>query len=381
MFGDDLQIADAIKNFMLQNLTSEGAIKTAEYFDQLIAKLSFAHVGFSGFLGFLLTLILLLRNIEIVFNKIWEIEATRSMLSRLIFFWTILTLGFFLLSLVLGALTNLHLGESSVKNFIFGFFDGSYLSSQSTSLIIFSFLVILYRVVPNCFVSFRAVFIGAGISAIVFHYAKLFFAMYLKNMSNFENIYGALGALPATLIWLYICWLIVLCGGVITCRIDKGWTVDEYYKKKGALVKDRLNDMKTRTILPIVLLIHIYFKFLNKLGAENNGFDFCKKFKCPKFWICEALLHLVENKLICTSKNIVDEYDDDFLFQKFYPAMPAEAMTLEILNSKVYTSNRHVLNLWQDSFGEEYTNIIKTIITTPNKDVKDVNLKDLLIKK
>jgi len=36
---------------------------------------------------------------------------------------------------------------------------------------------------------------------------------------TYEVVYGALAALPVFLIWIYLCWLIVLAGAAITATL------------------------------------------------------------------------------------------------------------------------------------------------------------------
>ena len=40
-------------------------------------------------------------------------------------------------------------------------------------------------------------------------------------MPTYELVYGALAALPVFLIWIYLCWLIVLAGAAITATLTE----------------------------------------------------------------------------------------------------------------------------------------------------------------
>jgi membrane protein len=53
----------------------------------------------------------------------------------------------------------------------------------------------------------------------VFEGAKHGFAVYVKNVSTYELVYGTLAALPVFLIWIYVSWLIVLAGAAITATL------------------------------------------------------------------------------------------------------------------------------------------------------------------
>ena len=80
-------------------------------------------------------------------------------------------------------------------------------------------LALLYAMVPNRRVPWRHAFAGALPAALAFEAAKHAFAAYVKNVPTYELVYGTLAALPVFLIWIYVCWLIVLAGAAITATL------------------------------------------------------------------------------------------------------------------------------------------------------------------
>ena len=72
---------------------------------------------------------------------------------------------------------------------------------------------------PNRRVPWRHAFAGAFAAALAFEGAKHGFAVYVKNVPTYELVYGTLAALPVFLIWIYVCWLIVLAGAAITATL------------------------------------------------------------------------------------------------------------------------------------------------------------------
>jgi membrane protein len=49
--------------------------------------------------------------------------------------------------------------------------------------------------------------------------AKHAFAWYLTRVNNYQLIYGAVAALPVFLLWIYLCWVIVLAGAAISATV------------------------------------------------------------------------------------------------------------------------------------------------------------------
>ena len=80
-------------------------------------------------------------------------------------------------------------------------------------------LALLYAVVPARRVRWRHALAGGAAAAVAFESAKYGFAFYLTRVPTYEAVYGALAALPVFLIWIYLCWLIVLAGAAMTATL------------------------------------------------------------------------------------------------------------------------------------------------------------------
>jgi membrane protein len=79
----------------------------------------------------------------------------------------------------------------------------------SLSVLAFS---LIYIVVPNCYVPWRAGVFGAVVAATLFEIAKFGFTWFVSNLSSYQLIYGAFAAIPLFLLWIHISWLITLFG-------------------------------------------------------------------------------------------------------------------------------------------------------------------------
>ena len=84
--GDSNSFYLFIKNTILQRLTEGSGNELTQIMDSFVTKINTAKLGISGIAGFIVTLILLLRNIELTLNKIWDIKKERSLMSRFIKF-------------------------------------------------------------------------------------------------------------------------------------------------------------------------------------------------------------------------------------------------------------------------------------------------------
>jgi membrane protein len=79
----------------------------------------------------------------------------------------------------------------------------------------------LYVLVPNYRVRLRHGLIGSLFATLMFELAKRGFAFFVAHFSAYKTIYGAVAALPVFLIWIYLSWIIILAGAVLTATLPE----------------------------------------------------------------------------------------------------------------------------------------------------------------
>jgi len=77
----------------------------------------------------------------------------------------------------------------------------------------------LYRYVPNTHVRWSHALIGGLFVAIGFNVAKALLGWYFASMSTYSVIYGTFATVPILLIWVYVAWVIVLLGAVVSAYL------------------------------------------------------------------------------------------------------------------------------------------------------------------
>jgi membrane protein len=157
-------------------------------------------------------------------NRAWNVEpdphqgGIKTFLTKRLFsFGMILVVAFFLLvSLAVSAALS-GLGDR------LGIFLPAGLSEPVLQLLnlVVSLAVItllfgaLFKVMPDAKISWRSVWIGAGVTALLFVLGKFLIGFYL-GQSNPGQAYGAAGSLAVLLLWIYYSSIILLFGAEFT---------------------------------------------------------------------------------------------------------------------------------------------------------------------
>ncbi|QLG89724.1 YihY family inner membrane protein [Chitinibacter bivalviorum] len=221
------EISSKFRGFIITNLVPDAAGKVVGVYMRQFAENADRLTTF-GMIGLVATALLLMLTIEKTFNTIWRVQRQRKLLSRTLTYWATLTLAPLLIGLSL-SLTN---WLSNQAGSIAGGLDVEFIKLGPWFLV-FGSLSLLYLVLPNCFVPRNHAFTAALIASILLELMKLLFAQYIKQFGTYKLVYGAFASFPIFLLWLYLCWVIVLAGAVMSATLsywhNDGWRWDDHH--------------------------------------------------------------------------------------------------------------------------------------------------------
>lgn len=279
--------------------------------------------GTVGFFGLVVIVLMLFKTVEDTFNEIWGVRSGRSLVMRVVYYWTILTLGavlFFASVTLLGAGAFLTVFEDAVSHLPFS--DQVALALQ-WSLPAFSFtllvvlLTVFYRVIPHTRVFWRAAFIGALVVASLLMLNNYLAFLYVRRVILTESLYGSLGFPLVVMFGLYIFWLYVLIGGQISYAVQ-----NVHFRNSQAAWGKLSEAMRERLMLLVLLTICRRFQdCLPPVAASHLG----TMIKVPTQILNECLNRLVDLKLISPLPPPKEDDSADLLYQ---PARPLNRITL-----------------------------------------------------
>ncbi len=229
------ELQQSIEQFVYSNFVPAAGDVVQLYLSGFVANASKMSAVAISFL--FVAALLLISSIDSTFNKIWRVNDKRRTITSFAMYWMVLTLGPILVGASI-ALSSYLMSIVSVDEYdVLGLSDILLrMLPLFTSIVAF---VILYTAVPNKAVPFKYAISGAVLAGVLFELAKKVFALYITAFPSYQVIYGALATIPIIFLWVYVSWLIVLVGALLTVSLQE---YSELKASKLTISEQPLND-------------------------------------------------------------------------------------------------------------------------------------------
>ena len=210
------QMEAQLQRWLIESLIpSSIASQVLGYITQFSTKAS--RLGLAGLSFLLVTALALILTMDRTLNNIWRVRRLRPLGQRVLIYWAAITLG----PVVLGAslaLTSYVMSASG--GLVRAVPDGLRLLFDSIEFLVLALgMAALYHYVPNTPVKWRHAWVGGLFVAAGIEIAKRALALYLTNVPTYSVLYGAFATLPILLVWMYVAWVVVLLGAVVTAYL------------------------------------------------------------------------------------------------------------------------------------------------------------------
>ena len=160
--------------------------------------------------------VMLALTIDRAFNRIWRVQQPRPLVQRLLVYWAVLTVGPLLLGASLYATSWM---VTTALGFIReGRAEGPLLKVIAL-LLTCTAAAFVYRTVPNRKVQAADAAVGGILAGLAFEAMKSGFAAFVGSVGGYRSVYGAFAGVPLFLLWLYLSWIVVLGGAVVTATL------------------------------------------------------------------------------------------------------------------------------------------------------------------
>ena len=277
-------------------------------------------VGVAGVVSLIIIVIQLFTSVETSFNEIWGVKRGRSWLLRIVFYWTVLTLGavlFFASLTGLSAASVMGIVQSSLELEDSSMLIVRRLLQAGSVAVLVGMLTVFYRTVPNTHVWWRAAVVGAFVVTVLLIVNNALAFLYLKRVLLQKTLYGSLGLVPVLMFGLYIFWLFVLIGGLVSYAVQNA-----NFRNSQAAWGRLSGAIKERLSLAVFLTIGRRFQSCEQpyKATELGGI-----LKVPTQLLNACLGRLVGMNLVAPIPPTVDEDSMDYRYQ---PARPLTALTL-----------------------------------------------------
>lgn len=206
-----------IKRFILSNMMPETGGKMITRYMAQFAE-SAARLTAVGIVFLALTAMLMMHTIDSAFNMIWRVSRPRALVQRVLVYWAALTLA----PLLIG-------GSLSLTSWLAGVSAGHARQISEIGVIVLKVAPValttlafslLFRVVPNRYVSLSHAFIGGVVASAAFESMNRAFAFYIAHFPTYKLVYGAFASIPIFLLWVYLSWLTILAGALIAASLS-----------------------------------------------------------------------------------------------------------------------------------------------------------------
>lgn len=207
---------DVLQKWLIESLIPDNiARQVLGYLTQFAGQAS--KLGVAGVALLFATALALIFTIDRTLNGIWRVRQTRPFGQRVLVYWVAITLG----PLLLGISLSITSYAISASRGMVGVMPGGVqllLDALQFSLMAGG-MAAMYHFVPNIQVKWGHAITGGLFVAAGFELAKKVLTLYLSKVPTYSVLYGAFATVPILLIWIYVAWVIVLLGAVITAYL------------------------------------------------------------------------------------------------------------------------------------------------------------------
>jgi len=320
-----------------------------------------------GLLILLWTVIKVFMNVEDSFNYIWEVRKNRSIARKLSDYIAVLIIGPILLVLFSMAGNQV---ESSLDSLVSGtilmplltFLKG-FIPFVSAALV----FTLVYFVMPNTKVHFLPALKAGAVIGVVFVLVQMFYSYGQSSISRYNDVYGAFAFLPLFLIWLNLCWQIIMFGAELSFGYQN---IDKFEYERDA---EKVSYNYRRKIM--LLVMHRIASNFTEGMEQMDSDQLAKALNIPVRIVRDTLFELERAGLLISVE------DEKAKSVRYYPAR--DVSDLKVYDVIRTVEDRGLPHLNMKEY-EEFRSVNRVLVQLDkviNDSDKNILLSDIKVEK
>ena len=298
-----------------------------------------------GIIMLLWSVLILINNMEVTFNRIWQVKKARTMYRKITDYFSMLLLMPLLLVVSGGLSIFMSTMLKNIEDFTLLAPIVKFLIRLIPFVLTWCMFTALYLFMPNTKVKFKHALIS-GILAGTAHQA--FQLMYISSQvwgSRYNAIYGSFAALPLFLLWLQISWTICLFGAELTYA---GQNIRSF-----SFDKDTRNISRRYCDFVAIMLMSLITKRFARGERPYTAEDLSEVCQIPIRLTQQMLYELQEVELL-------HEVVTDEEYIAYQPSLDINQLSIAVLLDRLYTHGSEDFKVDREQeFGDEWKALLK----------------------
>ncbi|PID94862.1 MAG: hypothetical protein CSA89_00450 [Bacteroidales bacterium] len=360
--GRGFGMSERVKEVITEALSSQSELVPyiTQFIDNYLSQISGGVFIGVGVLLLIWSVIGAFREVEANFNKIWNVEKSRSLFHQFTTYTTLILLIPILISLSSGFSIYINRVHSMIGEFY------SPLNNIMVSILPYFFywilFTLLYYIIPNTKVRFIHALFAGVICGTIF---QIFQYMYINgqiNLSKYNSVYGTFAALPLFFVWLQFSWLILLYGAELSFVSQN--LKEKYYDYGGVKLSRRFSDFV------LIAILNFIIKQFENNAPPISAEQLAMQSNIPIRVVFDSINRLINIRLVV-------EVTDDDDNRTYIPAMDINKISVGMLLDRLEKYGRESEDFVQSDFLTNVWEMTKGIKGETASVNQNILIKDL----
>ena len=303
------------------------------------------------------------RNVEVAFNRIWNVQRSRSLSRQLINYIFILFIIPVLIIVTSGLSLFLNTAAESVQSLHVLQRYQSTIAKVATYLIVWLAFTGMYKAIPNTHVRFGCALVPGILTGTLFQLLQALSVYIIVFLSRTSIVYGAFASLPVLLMWLQWSCLLILIGAEMSYCIQNN--EDFEYESDLSRMSRRYKDF-----IMLYLLSGIVRRFQDD-EIPLTAREIAETQHLPVRMVTQLLSRLEETHII---REVYVEGKED---RTYVPAMDIRRITLGMVTDRIDSQGIEMflknVSPAMDAFWHKFLQVKAEQSTLQNILVADLN--------